>query len=67
MVYGFQVIIMEVEIILDRKSKTYYEGEDVNGIVCISCKGNVDQKHEGVVISLDGSVTIASNVATKAR
>ena len=30
---------MEVEIILDRKSKTYFEGEDVMGVVKISCKG----------------------------
>ena len=58
---------MNVEIILDRKNKTYFEGEEVNGIVRISCKGNGDQKHEGVVISLDGSVTIASYVTNKSN
>ena len=53
---------MEVEIVLDRKSKTYFEGEEVQGLVKISCWGNSDQKHEGVTISLDGSVSIANDI-----
>ena len=56
---------MDVDIILHRKSKTYYEGEDVTGTVRITCQGNGDQKHDGVVISLDGMVTIANNVLPK--
>ena len=58
---------MDVEITLDRQNKTYYEGEEVNGMVHISNKGNGDQKHEGVVISLDGSVTIASSMTNKSK
>ena len=53
---------MEVEIFLDRKSKTYFEGEEVQGLAKISCRGNSDQKHEGVTISLDGSVSIANDI-----
>ena len=58
---------MDVEIILDRKNKTYYEGEEVNGMVRISSKATGDLKHEGVVISLDGSVTIASYMTNKSK
>ena len=56
---------MEVEIILDRKSKTYFEGEDVKGVVKISCKGNSDQKHDGVTIFLDGAVSIANEIMSR--
>ena len=56
---------MEVEISLQRKSKTYVEGENVIGIVHITCKGIGDTKHDGIVISLDGTVAIANNVLSK--
>ena len=56
---------MEVDIILDRKSKTYFEGEDVKGVVKISCKGNTDQKHDGVTIFLDGVVSIANEIVSR--
>ena len=56
---------MEVEIILDRKNKTYFEGEDVKGVVKILCKGNVDQKHEGISIYLDGTVSIANEIINR--
>ena len=56
---------MEVEIILDRRSKTYYEGEDVKGVVKILCKGNSDQKHEGVSVYLDGAVSIANEIISR--
>ena len=53
---------MELEIILDRKSKTYLEGENITGIVKLSTLGNVDQKHEGVALSFNGVATVSNSV-----
>ena len=56
---------MEVEIILDRKSKTYLEGENITGIVQLSTLGHVDQKHEGVTLSFNGVATVSNSVLPK--
>ena len=56
---------MEVEIILDRKSKTYLEGENITGIVQLSTLGHVDQKHEGVTLSFNGVATVSNGVLPK--
>ena len=58
---------MEVEIILDRKSKTYLEGENITGIVQLSTLGNVDQKHEGVTLSFNVVATVSNSVLPKTK
>ena len=58
---------MEVKIILDRKSKTYLEGENITGIVQLSTHGHVDQKHEGVTLSFSGVATVSNSVLPKTK
>ena len=52
---------MEVEIVLDRQSKVYLEGDEVSGTLYITCGGGSgDQKHEGITVSLDGTASISN-------
>ena len=58
---------MDVEIILQRTNKTYFEGEDIKGTVRIACNGNGDHKHDGVMIFLDGSAHVAYEIPPKSE